>query len=109
MLRPRPLNTGPNYGAPSHSSLLFLGESFRSPRCVLPDRPRYPVLPGSLFRWSTDPNPPGASIRQPRRHLRPDECGPAESFILFREDLDALWNIPPEYVFALKVSYWWGR
>jgi hypothetical protein len=25
------------------------------------------------------------------------------------EELDALWNIPPENVFALKVSYWWGR
>ena len=25
------------------------------------------------------------------------------------EDAQALWNIPPENVFALKVSYWWGR
>ncbi len=26
----------------------------------------------------------------------------------FRDDYDALFRIPPENVFALKVSYWWG-
>ena len=25
------------------------------------------------------------------------------------EDARDIWNIPPENVFALKVSYWWGR
>jgi hypothetical protein len=25
------------------------------------------------------------------------------------DDAQELWNIPPENVFALKVSYWWGR
>jgi hypothetical protein len=25
------------------------------------------------------------------------------------DDARALWSIPPENVFALKVSYWWGR
>ncbi len=27
----------------------------------------------------------------------------------FADDADALMNLPPENVFALKVSYWWGR
>ena len=25
------------------------------------------------------------------------------------DDAQDIWNIPPENVFALKVSYWWGR
>jgi hypothetical protein len=58
----------------------------------------------AVLRWEYSPGATLYLVWQQRR-FRDDPGGE------FRigEELDALWNIPPENVFALKVSYWWGR
>jgi hypothetical protein len=58
----------------------------------------------AVLRWEYRPGSTLYFVWQQRR-FRDESFGEFK----FREDLDALWNIPPENVFALKVSYWWGR
>jgi hypothetical protein len=58
----------------------------------------------AVLRWEYRPGSTVYLVWQQRRFgYDPD------GEFRFRHEVDALWNIPPENVFALKVSYWWGR
>jgi hypothetical protein len=58
----------------------------------------------AVLRWEYRPGSTLYLVWQQRR-FRDHPVGEFQ----IGEELEALWNIPPENVFALKVSYWWGR
>jgi hypothetical protein len=77
------------------------GEGFFLPN---PDFNMRSLRGNAVLRWEYRPGSTLYLVWQQRR-LRDESFG---DFRL-RRDLEALWNIPPENVLALKVSYWWGR
>lgn len=58
----------------------------------------------AVLRWEYRPGSTLYVVWQQRRFGR-DAIGEFD----FSQDMDALAHLPPENVFALKVSYWWGR
>ena len=58
----------------------------------------------AVLRWEYRPGSTVYLVWQQRRY---GTAPYGETELL--DDAQALWNIPPENVFALKVSYWWGR
>jgi len=58
----------------------------------------------AVLRWEYRPGSSVYLVWQQRRYHR----APTGEFD-GQEDVDALFNTPSENVFALKVSYWWGR
>jgi len=58
----------------------------------------------AVLRWEYRPGSSVYLVWQQRRYHRV----PTGEFD-FQGDVDALFNTPSENVFALKVSYWWGR
>jgi len=58
----------------------------------------------AVLRWEYRPGSTVYLVWQQRRF----GAGiPGETHLL--DDAREIWNIPPENVFAVKVSYWWGR
>jgi hypothetical protein len=58
----------------------------------------------AVLRWEYRPGSALFLVWQQRRYGQ----GPLDRSDLMR-DARELWGIPPENVFAVKVSYWWGR
>jgi hypothetical protein len=58
----------------------------------------------AVLRWEYRPGSTVYLVWQQRRF---GTASYGETQLL--DDAPELWNIPPENVFALKVSYWWGR
>jgi hypothetical protein len=58
----------------------------------------------AVLRWEYRP---GSTVYLVWQQQRLGAAGYSENDLM--DDALDVWNIPPENVFALKVSYWWGR